>query len=58
MRGKIRPENRSKIGLDLGSEIVVALEYKGAANESIIARKSSQLSNKRFSSVEFKFGNF
>lgn len=58
MRGKIRPENRSKIGLDLGSEIVVTLECKGAANELIIARKSSEPSNKRFSLVEFKFGNF
>lgn len=58
MRGKIRSENRSKIDLDLGSKIVVALEYKGTANESIIVRKSSELSNKRFSLVEYKFGNF
>lgn len=45
MRGKIRAENRSKIDLDLGSEIVVALKYKGATNQLIIVRKSSDLSN-------------
>lgn len=58
MRGKIRAENRSKIDLDLGSEIVVALKYKGATNQLIIVRKSSDLSNKRFSLVKFKFENF